>query len=200
MRLAAVVTIWMCLGAMVSTQAQDSDPLPILAPGTTEWMVTGGPALGVVLFHSAEGHKYFLQSVSWGRILTRAVGPGALRGRFEWSFEFIPVYGQYEPDNSYGVGVTPLLWRWNFEPRGRVAPFFEVAAGGLWTRDPVPAGTTTANFTGHGAYGIRYFLRPHTAFVAAYRFQHISNGNRLEQNPGVNAHLVQVGVSVLRPH
>jgi hypothetical protein len=54
------------------------------------------------------------------------------------------------------------------------------------------------NFTAHIAYGLRYFMRPHTAFVASYRFHHISNGNRLERNPGVNAHVIQLGVSLLR--
>jgi hypothetical protein len=62
----------------------------------------------------------------------------------------------------------------------------------------VPARTTTANFTAHVAYGLRYFVRPHLAFVAGYRLHHISNGNRLERNPGINAHVLQAGVSLLR--
>ena len=199
MRLAAALSVLLCLGVTASTEAQELAPTPILDVGSTEWMVTGGPALGVVVFHSAEGHKYFLQSLSWGRILSGPRGPGVLRGRFEWSVEFIPVFGQYEPENTYGVGVTPLLWRWNFEPRGQVVQFAELAGGALWTRDPVPEETTTANFTAHVSYGVRYFFGPHTAAVAAYRFHHISNGNRLERNPGVNAHVLLVGVSLVRP-
>ena len=161
--------------------------------------MTGGPAIGVVLFHSQGGHKYLLPSISWGRILSGPVGPGVLRGRFEWAVEVIPVFTQFNPERTYGFGVTPLLWRWNFDSRGNIAPFAELAGGALWTRDPVPAQTTTANFTAHASYGIRYFFRPNQAFVVAYRLHHISNGNRLERNPGVNAHVLQVGFSVMLP-
>jgi Lipid A 3-O-deacylase (PagL) len=165
----------------------------------SEWMVTGGPAIGVVVFNSARGHRYMLQTVSWGRILSAPRGPGALRGQFEWAFEAVPIYGQFAPTDTYGIGFSPLVWRWNFEPRGRVATYGELAGGGLWTTDPVPVRTTTANFTAHAAYGIRYFLRPQQALVLSYRFHHISNGNRLERNPGVNAHVFQVGFSYFRP-
>jgi hypothetical protein len=194
-----------CLALLVSmalarpASAQDVVATPALDEGTTEWMATAGPALGVEVFQSAGGYRYFLQSLSWGRILSSSHGPGVLRGRFEWAFEVIPLYGQYDPENTYGFGFTPLLWRWNFEPRGRFAPFAELAGGALWTRDPVPARTTTSNFTAHVSYGIRYFVRRNLAVVGSYRLHHISNGNRLERNPGVNAHLLQLGLSVLRP-
>jgi hypothetical protein len=202
MRLAAVLTVSLLfVGTPARTQAQEQaqSSTPLLDVGMTEWMVTGGPALGVVLMHSASGHKYFLQAVSWGRILTAPIGSGVLRGRFEWSVEVIPVFGQYAPERTFGFGVSPLVWRWNFEPRGKLVPFAELAGGALWTRDPVPAGTTTANFSAHASYGARYFFKPRTALVVAYRFHHISNGNRLDTNPGVNAHLVQLGVSFVRP-
>ena len=189
----------MLMAVAGSSYAQDLTPAPALEVGTTEWMATAGPALGVEVFHSAEGHRYFLQSLSWGRILTRPAGPGALRGRFEWALEVVPVYGQFHPESTYGFGLTPMLWRWNFEPRGRLAQFAELAGGALWTQDPVPARTTTANFTAHVSYGVRYFVRSNLSVVASYRFHHISNGNRLQDNPGVNAHLMQFGLSLLQP-
>jgi Lipid A 3-O-deacylase (PagL) len=169
-----------------------------LDPGVSEWMISAGPAFGIVVFHSAAGHRYTLQTVSWGRVLTAPHGPGALRGRFELAFEVVPIFGQYKPTTTYGIGVTPLLWRWNFETQGRLAPYAELAGGGLWTKDDVPARTTTANFTAHASFGVRYFLRERQTLNFSYRFHHISNGNRLERNPGVNAHVVLVGVSLLR--
>ena len=175
------------------------DATPLFEVGTSEWMISGGPAWGVVIFHSAGGHRYALQTISWGRILTGPRGPGALRGRFEWAIEGVPLYGQYSPQNTYGFGITPLLWRWNFEPSGRLAPYSELGGGLLWTRDPVPARTTTSNFTAHAGAGVRIFIRPQEAIVLGYRFHHISNGNRLERNPGVNAHVLQFGWSFLRP-
>jgi hypothetical protein len=186
----------LCISSGAAAQPPNSDaPLEIR---TTEWMVTAGPAFGVSLFKSAERHRYFMQQISWGRVLSRPVGDGLLRGTFEWSVEVVPLFGQYAPEDTYGFGITPLQWRWNFEPRGALAPFAELGGGALWTRAPVPALTSSANFTAHLAYGVRYFLRSDLAFVGSYRFHHISNGNRLNRNPGVNAHVAQFGVSIVR--
>jgi hypothetical protein len=197
MRLALALTLGLVLGS-ATLEAQTVPAAPALDLGATEWMATVGPALGVALFNSSQGHRYFLQALSWGRILSRSLGSGWLSGQFEWAVEVVPVFGQYAPHHTYGFGITPIVWRWNFTPRGRLAPFAELAGGGLWTRDPVPADTTTTNFTAHAAYGVRYFVKPRMSLVASYRLHHISNGNRLASNPGVNAHVLQFGMSVLR--
>ena len=204
--LLAVTMVVLCTAELVAQPnaahpppESSSDPAPLFTVGTTEWMVVAGPAWGVSLFHSVGGYDYLLQTVSWGRILTAPKGPAALRGRFQWAFELVPIYAQYAPAHTYGVGFTPIVWRWNFEPRGRVWTFAEIAGGALWTRDPVPARTTTANFTAHGTYGVRYFFRPGQALIASYGLHHISNGNRLERNPGINAHTIQFGWTRMRP-
>jgi hypothetical protein len=175
------------------------DPTPLLAVGATEWMVTLGNAHGVVIFHSARGHRYLMQTLSWGRVLSGPKLQGALRGRFEWAFEATPIYGQYRPDRVLGYGVSPIVWRWNFEPRGRYAPFAQLSGGGLWTTAPVPQRTTSANFTASIGAGVRMMVRPQQALVLMYRFDHISNGNRAEWNPGVNAHALHLGWALLRP-
>ena len=171
---------------------------PLFAVGSSELMITAGPAFGVVVFHSSRDHKYLLSSLSWGRVLSEPIGTGPLRGRFEWAIELVPLFSQFSPNHTVGAGVTPLTWRWNFDPRGRMAPFAELAGGLLWTGDAVPPETTSGNFTAHISYGVRYFHRPRHAVVVAYSFHHISNGNRLEKNPGVNAHVVLIGFSAMR--
>jgi Lipid A 3-O-deacylase (PagL) len=167
--------------------------------GATEWMATVGTAWSVGLFHSAEGHGYVTQTLSWGKVLGRPKLAGIARGRFEWAVEVMPIYGQYRPQHVYGIGLSPVVWRWNLEPRGRYAPYTELASGLLWTTAPVPLLTGKANFLAHAAAGLRVMITPHQALVLGYRFEHISNGNRLEKNPGVNAHAVHVGWSVLQP-
>jgi hypothetical protein len=162
-------------------------------------MATVGTAYGVVVFHSAGGHQYVMQTLSWGRVLSGPKFPGALRGRFEWAIEVMPVYGQYLPDRVYGFGVSPLSWRWNFEPRGRYAPFVQLSGGLMKSSGPVPPDTTSANFTAHAGGGLRVLVTRQQSLVLAYRFDHISNGNRLEQNPGVNAHAFHLGWSLLKP-
>jgi hypothetical protein len=186
--------------ATTDSTTQPFDGRPLLDVDASEWMVAGGPAFGVVLFNSAEGHRYLLQTVSWGRVLSGPLLGGPFRGRFEWALEAAPVYSQYAPSDTYGFGFTPIVWRWNFDAGGRIAPYAELAGGALWTRDPVPAGTTTANFSAHAAFGARIFLTRRQALVASYRLHHISNGNRLERNPGVNAHVVLLGFTYVRPH
>jgi hypothetical protein len=99
----------------------------------------------------------------------------------------------------FGVGVSPLSWRWNFEPRGRYAPFVQLSGGFMKSTGALPPGTTSANFTAHAGAGVRVLMARHQALVLSYRLDHISNGNRLERNPGVNAHAIHVGWSVLRP-
>jgi hypothetical protein len=162
-------------------------------------MATVGTAYGVVVFHSAGGHQYVMQTLSWGRVLSGPKFRGALRGRFEWAIEAMPVYGQYLPDRVYGFGVSPLSWRWNFEPRGRYAPFVQLSGGLMKSTGPVPPGTTSANFMAHAGGGVRVLIAGRQSLVLAYRFDHISNGNRLERNPGVNAHALHVGWSLLKP-
>jgi Lipid A 3-O-deacylase (PagL) len=197
--LALLIAVITARSAIAQQPSSPPEPLePLLAVGSSEMMITGGPAFGEVVFHSSPDHKYMLTSLSWGRIMSRPVGPGVLRGRFQWAVEVVPLFAQYAPGDTFGVGVTPLAWRWNFDPRGRLAPFAELAGGLLFTLDPVPAALAKANFTAHISYGVRYFFRPTQALVFGYEFHHISNGNRLEKNPGVNAHVLQAGVSLMR--
>jgi len=182
--------------AAASVESAAIEATTIVDAGHTEWKVTGGPAFSVVMFNSVRDHGYVLSTLSWSRILTRSHGPGALRGRFAWALEAVPLYGQFTPDDIYGFGITPAVARWNFEPHGKYAPFVEVGGGALWTQNAVPVRTTSANFTAHAAAGIRIFVRPREAVLVGYRFHHISNANRLPRNnPGVNAHVLEIGWS-----
>lgn len=172
----------------------------VLQSGATEWMVGGGVGMGVGRRVDAENSSYVFQSFSWGRVLTRPAGWGFLRGRFEWAFEVTPLFAQYAPGATRGLGVSPLVWRWSFDRRGPVAGFVEVAGGGLWTNHALPAGTVAGNFTAHGGAGLRILTGRRRGVVLAYRLDHISNGNRADRNPGINAHVVYVGWNVIAVH
>lgn len=160
-----------------------------------EIVIGAGAARSVKLFGSAANRRYAVQTVSWGRELTRAVGPGVLRGRFVWAAEAMPIFAQTAPAGMYGFGIAPVVWRWNFEPRPRWSAFGEMSMGGLWTTDPIPENTSRANFTAHWGGGVRLFESTGRSLVLGYRFQHISNGNNLGKNPGVNSHVLLAGWS-----
>ncbi len=161
--------------------------------GATEWSASAGAARGITFLQSVGGERYLTTQLAWGRVLTDLRGPSWMRGRFEWSVEVVPVFAEWSTGKARGVGLTPLGWRWNFAPRGRLAPFADVGGGALWTTAPIPAATTGSNFTAHAGVGLRVFGRDGHALVVSYRLHHISNGNRLRRNPGVNAHLLTVG-------
>lgn len=171
---------------------------PSVVRGATEWSATASVARGLTLLQSAGSERYVTTQLAWGRVLTDLRGPSWIRGRFEWSIEVIPVFADWSGDEARGIGLSPLGWRWNLEPRGRVAPFAEVGGGALWTTAPVPAATTGSNFTAHAGVGVRVLGHNGHGVVVGYRLHHISNGNRLRRNPGVNAHMLTLGWTRVR--
>lgn len=178
-----------------STPSSTVAPSPGPARGD-EWQIGAGFAWSIDLLQSEGGRRYVPMTFSWGRDVTRDAGPGLFRGRLMWAVEAMPLYWQSRPATTVGVGVSPLVWRWRFVPRRRAAAFAELAFGGLFTADPVPEGTEAANFLTHAAFGIRWRPAQRIGWVTAYRFQHISNGNQSVANPGVNAHVLWIGVSL----
>jgi opacity protein-like surface antigen len=106
-----------------------------------------------------------------------------------------PLFAQFSPANIYGVGIAPVVWRWNFPPGRRWSSFVELSMGGLWTSAPIPENTSRANFTAHWGAGVRRRWNDRNAVLLAYRLQHFSNGNRLGSNPGVNSHVILAGWS-----
>ena len=160
---------------------------------TYEWNVAAGLARSVNLFQSTAGRTYAVQTIAWSRELTRELTIIGIRGRFAWGVEAMPVFLQFDPSRIYGLGVAPVVWRWNFPPQPKWSVFGELAMGGMWTTEPIPEKTSRGNFTAHWGGGVRIRPRGRHAVLIAYRFQHFSNGNQLGSNPGVNSHVLLLG-------
>jgi hypothetical protein len=161
----------------------------------SEWHVAAGIARSVNLFQSTAGRGYAVQTIAYARELTGDVKLIGIRGRFAWGIEATPMFLQFDPSRIYGVGVAPVVWRWNFPPRQKWSAFGELSMGGLWTTDKIPENTGRINFSAHWGGGVRLRPRGRDALLIGYRFQHFSNGNQLGSNPGVNSHVVIVGWS-----
>ena len=168
---------------------------PGTEPLSSEWQIAAGVARSVNLFQSTSGRDYAVQTIAYARELTGDLKFIGIRGRFSWGVEATPIFAQFSPSNIYGVGVAPVVWRWNFPPGITWSAFAELSMGGLWTSQDIPENTGRLNFTAHWGGGVRRRWRENESLLLAYRFQHFSNGNQLGSNPGVNSHVVLAGWS-----
>ena len=129
----------------------------------------------------------------YGWILTDPVGPGPLRGRFEYAVDVVPVFVLFQRSGTaYGFGLNPFALKWNFMPHHSVAPYVDLGGGTLFTNEKTPPGTSRVNFTTSGAVGV-HFLKSKYNWNAEVRFMHISNAGLTTPNPGINTLQVRLG-------
>jgi Lipid A 3-O-deacylase (PagL) len=130
----------------------------------------------------------------FGWILTRPHGPAFLKGRFEYLVDVVPLFVVFQPGNTaYGAGFDPLKLRWNVACRGKLAPYFELSGGPLFTNRDVPNGTNTVNFMDSASIGT-HFLGDSHYWSVELRYMHVSNAGLGDLNPGVNTVQVRLGI------
>ena len=131
--------------------------------------------------------------VRYGWVLTDAVGPGPLRGRFEYAVDVVPAFVLTQHNGTaYGLGLNPIGLKWNFAGGQSMTPYVELGGGMLFSNTQVPPGTSRVNFTTSGALGL-HFLRSKYNWSAEVRFMHISNAGLATPNPGINTIQVRLG-------
>jgi lipid A 3-O-deacylase len=129
----------------------------------------------------------------YGWVLTDPVGPGPLRGRFEYAVDVIPIFAVFQrTGTAYGFGLNPFALKWNFATHHSVAPYIDIGGGTLFTSNQVPPGTSRVNFTTSGALGVHFLQRKYN-WSAEVRFMHISNAGLATPNPGINTIQVRLG-------
>jgi len=150
-------------------------------------LVSGGTGL-----NDNSDVQFIRAGMRGGRVMTGELGPGFLRGTFEWDVEVTPVdYGFWNKGkNVYGFGLNPVVLKWNFTRGRKLIPYFLAQAGVLWTAEDVPPGdTSSTNFTTGGGVGVNYFIKPGRSLNWDVRAIHISNASMGNHNPGVNESL-----------
>jgi lipid A 3-O-deacylase len=165
--------------AVCSAQLAPSNPLDgasVRKPFELGAIVQGGNGFT----DNREGFHFLMAGAHAGKVLTPNVGPGLLRGNFEYAVEVFPYWQSFTPHfqkvsvtlipgtNSYlvsqpytvggtftGASITPIMLRWNFARRGRFTPWFQGAGGVLYTTHKYPAygNTDPLNLTANGPYG-----------------------------------------------
>src|SRR6266446_1717565 len=98
---------------------------------------------------------------------------------------------------DFGVGVAPVGLRLSFQLGSGISAFAEGNGGGVaFARAfPKPA-ARSLNFLGSAGAGLRIGSRGRLSYIVGYRFTHLSNANTAEENPGFNAHVFYVGITL----
>jgi lipid A 3-O-deacylase len=185
--LTALLAIGLCSALVAPTVQAQSGPVT----GGHELQVwTGG---GHGLNGSTSDTGLWNLGVRYGWVLTDPVGPGPLRGRFEYAVDVVPVFLLTQrTGTAYGFGLDPFALKWNFAGDHKVTPYAELAGGTLFSNTQVPPGTSRVNFTSSGAVGL-HFPRSKYNWSAEVRFMHISNAGLATPNPGINTIQVRLG-------
>lgn len=183
--LSTVALIWVCaLGARAQGLPSQS-----LTKGAWEFQpfIGGGTGLG-----KSSTTQFVLAGTRVGRVLTTEHFHNLFRGNFEFAADFMPVYTFTQPGGAvYGGSFKPVIFKWNFTSRQRIAPYSLIAGGIVFSTANVPPGnTSTVNFSSQGALGFHFFTRPRRAWDLEIQLVHHSNASLGHLNPGLNASLL----------
>ncbi len=157
------------------------------------------------IWGDAKDIKYMPINVNYSYLLH----PGA-RWNLRYSPELIalammdePVKGQtnvtLQRKRTYGSGVSPVGFRAVFLPENRVQPFLSTNGGALYFADRVlsPQGSQFMYSIDFGA-GLTFYRKQRQAVSIGYRYQHLSNADISQHNPGTDANTFYVAVSRFR--
>lgn len=110
------------------------------------------------------------------------------------STEFNGVYVDQNGQDAAG-GNFNLLFRWYYLQEETWALYFESGAGLLWTTHDVPDSGSSFNFVPQAAFGISLAMENQSRLNIAVGWQHISNANLFDDNPGRDSIIMHVGMS-----
>ena len=108
-------------------------------------------------------------------------------------------YAQQLRERVYGSGASPVGFESDFWPAKRVQPFFSTNGGFIYFVDRVlsPQGSRWMYTIDFGT-GIHIFRKARQDWTLGYRYQHLSNANISEHNPGTDANTFYIAVSRFR--
>lgn len=97
-----------------------------------------------------------------------------------------------------GIGASPFGLRINHRYTKHIQPFIAGSSGFIYFFRPMPDERGRhLNFTIDVGLGVQVLLSSSTTLTLGYRYLHLSNGFRGIVNPGVDANLMHLGVTVL---
>lgn len=108
--------------------------------------------------------------------------------------ELNAMYFDQELNDPWGVNFN-LLFRWHFIARDNWSIYLDGGAGLLGTTEDVPDNGSSFNFTPQAGLGGTYALSADVRLMGGVRWNHISNANTYDSNPGRDSWEVYAGLS-----
>ncbi len=222
----AILLALILAGTALSLKAQSKPASDFQPVADRKWEF--GPFLSYANgFGMRDDFHFFAVGFQAGRNLTPVLHAGPFTGRFELGANIQPLWQAYTPaahtvavqsgpttitqniggGTFTGASVMPVVFRWNFANRSpRISPWFQAAAGVIWTDhkfpptvevpEGTPGGTSVFNFRSGGGGGVHYFTKPRRSIDFGVNAEHISSASLGDKNPGVNASIqFQLGYS-----
>jgi hypothetical protein len=101
--------------------------------------------------------------------------------------------------NRYGWGISPLGLQINFRRQKNIQPFIGSSGGFVYFSKRVPSEFGAKfNFTADLGGGVQFMLQDKKAITVGYKYHHLSNGYRADDNPGFDSNLFYVGFSFFK--
>lgn len=95
-----------------------------------------------------------------------------------------------------GVGIAPVGLQVNYRLHRAVQPYLRMTTGVAYFFSAVPdVRGKHLNFTLEIGAGVQSALTDRILLTLGYRYHHLSNGFRGDINPGVDSHLLHVGLA-----
>ena len=141
--------------------------------------------------HESVAVSYFAELVPLA--VVERTAPNGYRCRSDYSTAICR--RDYSARLAVGAGGSPIGVKLYFDRMRRLRPYASVAAGGLVFSNEVPSyNSRRLNFAGQASLGFDHVMRNGRAATFGYRYHHISNGGTGRLNPGLDAHVVYIGV------
>lgn len=108
-------------------------------------------------------------------------------------------YTQYLRTRAYGSGFSPVGFETDFLPAKRIQPFLSTNGGFVYYDERVlsPQGSQWMYTIDFGC-GLHIFRKARQDWSLGYRYQHLSNANISQHNPGTDTNVFYVAVSRFR--
>ncbi len=150
---------------------------------------------GVALQHDPRSASVFAFLPRVGYVFHEVQRDRAFPGSFEIVLQ--PSYLTVFQKRTAHVGGLASLLKYNVRTGTNFTPFAEAGAGISYATIKVPRGGTNFNFILQTGVGVQYAISDRHALSFQFLYNHLSNADTSDHNPGLNTALFLLGYSTV---